>query len=93
MVINHLLKVTAIAHVRTQAQTSTWHQRGMPEKQHLCFGLCTHERARSQVVGDIKTGEEEQEDQNYQSSKAGGAKPQCVPLFLPLSLSLSSDAT
>lgn len=51
-------------------------------------------KPESQVVEDIKTEEQEWEDQNYQSSsKAGGSKPRCVSLFLPLTLPLSSDAT
>ena len=51
---------------------------------HLFFGL-SHEEAWSEVVEDIKSGEEEQEDQNYQSTKARGAKPQRVSPFRPLS--------
>ena len=72
----------------------TRHQRGTPQTQHLSFGLRLMSKPESQVVEDIKTGEEEQEDQNYQSSsKAPGAEPRCVSPFLPLTLPLSSDAT
>lgn len=81
-------------HTYTQALTLTWHQREMPLTQHLSFGLCLMSENESQVLEDIKPGEEEQEDQNYpSSSQAGGAEPRCLSPFPPRALPLSSDAT
>lgn len=75
------------AHTDTRAHTAS--KSDAPNAAPLLWSL-----PESQAVEDIKTGEEEQEDQNYQcSSKAGGAKPRCVSPFLPFTLPLSSNAT
>lgn len=79
-------------HMHTDTHMHTWHQRGTPLTQHLSFGFCLMSKPESQVVEDIKT-EKEKEDQNYQSSKAGGTKPRCDSPFLLLTFSLSSDTT
>lgn len=80
-----LFKMVNLFHWDTHAYTHI-----IKELQYLSFGL-KHE---SQVVEDIKTEEEQEQDQNCQSSrKAGGSKPWCISPFLPLALPLSSDAT